>query len=210
MPELRVSAERWKGQSASVTSPSELKCDPVPAWQGAWCSLGIAHRTSRAAGKLCNPRTVFKCALPPTGGLGMKLGKHFPAAAAMTLTILASPAHSSHKPKHLDNNLVAFCNPIGISVSLSKQAAPAVNLSQKAIENTVESRIRAARLFSRSANQSLSVGISIFRMAFNVRVKLSRMAKHTGFGYYGWVTVWDADILGVHGNDGQYIVGHLT
>ena len=127
----------------------------------------------------------------------------------MALMILTSPSNAGHEAKHLDDNLIAFCNPIKIDVSVAKKDAPAVTLSDGAMENAVESRLRAANLYSKFAEQVLSVRIVIVGSAFSVRVKLSRWAAHTGFGYAGWVTVWNLGNVGTHGDDGQYIAGVL-
>lgn len=135
-------------------------------------------------------------------------------AAWAALALLALPAHALHEAGHNDFNLAAFCNPMGIIVeNLRDVDARKVGLTRQDIVNAVnavESRVRVARLFSAESPQYLYVNVNPVRNAFSIIIELHRRTENTGFGFPGFVSVWDAGTIGMHGGDGQYIMGSVS
>ena len=89
-------------------------------------------------------------------------------------------------------------------------------LTEKAIMNTVESRLRAARLYASIAKQEqgrsqyLYINVNIFDSAFSIAVDLNRHLENLGYGLSGFATVWHTGLVGTHGRDGQYILGSIS
>ena len=111
--------------------------------------------------------------------------------------------------------LFTHCTPMGLSVTLTEEKTGDLGLTKGSVENAVESRLRAARLFtefslSEKGDQYLEVNITGIGSTFGLELDLKRALKDTGFGLPGIVAVWDRTSVGRHGGDGQYILGTLS
>ena len=83
--------------------------------------------------------------------------------------------------------------------------------------NAVESRLRAARLFSPLEKQDpirlqyLYINVHMHGPAFCVNTELLCNVENLGYGLPGAVvTVWKTGGGGTHGGNGQYILGFVS
>ena len=114
-----------------------------------------------------------------------------------------------------DEELFTRCAPMEFVVEkLDPEDTRATGLTEKSIENAVESRLRAARLFAPREKQNrlqyLYIHLNIIGFAFGIEVELRRYLDNLGYGIPGFAAVWWAGTVGQHGNDGQYILGLVS
>lgn len=114
-----------------------------------------------------------------------------------------------------DEGLSTGCAPMDFVVEeLNPKGAQRTGLTKKSIENAVESRLRAGRLFAppekQARGQYLQVVVTISGFAFGIEVRLNRQLDNLGYGVPGYATVWSAGSVGTHGNDEQYILGSVS
>ena len=99
--------------------------------------------------------------------------------------------------------------------SLGSEGSERTGLTRKAIENAVEARLRAARLFTPTAEQLndkeqyLYINVNIIGHAFSVDVRLTRYLNDLGYGFGGFATVWNSGSTGTS-NSGNYILGAVS
>ena len=96
-----------------------------------------------------------------------------------------------------------------VVATLDPEDIQETGLTEKAITNTAESRLRAARLFNTEEKQFLSINVSIFNGAFNINVEFKRPLD-LGYGLKGIVDVWNTENLGTHGGNGLYILNAVS
>ena len=113
--------------------------------------------------------------------------------------------------------LYTACAPMDLVVEeLPPEAPRETGLTQTAIINAVESRLRAARLFVPIEEQELGrqqylyTNVNISGSAFSIDVELNRNVEDLGYGLQGVVTVWKTGRVGTHNGDGQYILGNVS
>ena len=100
--------------------------------------------------------------------------------------------------------------------SLGPEGSQRTGLTRKAIENAVEARLRAARLFAPTAAQTtnkeqyLYINVNIIGLAFSINVELNRYLKNLGYGFGGFAIVWDTGSTGTHGGVGEYILASVS
>lgn len=87
-----------------------------------------------------------------------------------------------------------------------------IGLTNEAIENEIEPRLRAAYLFKANASQylSINVNLSAFGNFFGSSLSLNRYVNDMGFGIGGFVTVWNTSTIGMHDGDSKPILGAIT
>ena len=137
--------------------------------------------------------------------------KTIAAGVAGAVMILSSQAGAVHNTGHLDFNLAAFCNPMGVMVEgMRENDVLEVNLTTNDIVYAAESRLHGARLFSGKSPQFLYVNVNPIGEAFSASVDLMRRTEDTGFGFSGTVSVWSTGATGTHSGDGQYILGVVS
>ena len=140
-------------------------------------------------------------------------------AAAVVITILLSaslPGRTVVEAQQQDLNLFTRCAPMRLIVEeLSEEVARDIGLTEEAIVNAVESRLRAARLFdpdvTRTPSTYLYVQVSLVGRAFSISIQLKRWLLDTGFGLPGSVSVWDEGSTGTYGSaGGQFVLGWVS
>ena len=105
--------------------------------------------------------------------------------------------------------------PMGMSVTITEKQTGDLGLTKETVENAVESRLRAARLFTKDSSseglgQYLNVAITGVGPAFGLVLRLKRQLTDTGFDLPGVVSIWETSSVGTHGGDGHYILGALS
>ena len=137
----------------------------------------------------------------------------FAGFAASTLALEARGAKASDAISDYEQRaLFAQCDPVDLVVEdLWKKKASEIGLTEEAVVNAAESRLRAARLFEPKSNSYLYVNVILAGgYGFGVFIKLKRYLNDLGYGFPGTATVWDAGTAGTHGADGQYVLGIVS
>ena len=149
----------------------------------------------------------------------MLLGALLPGRSAAQATddfAIKNTAEAAAIKDLVDSNLFARCAPMDLSVKeLSEEESRALNLSEAAIVNAAESRLRAARVFGAKGDtiQFLSIHVGLLGRAFVVNTELVRGVPDLGFGRSGVVKVWDTGSFGTLGTDGgsaQLVLGVVS
>ena len=113
-----------------------------------------------------------------------------------------------------DEELFTGCAPMDFVVEELDPEDTQTGLTEKSIENAVESRLRAARLFGprekQNRRQYLYIRVNTVGFAFSIEVELARHLDDLGYGFGGYATVWNVISTGTHGGDGQYILGIVS
>ena len=135
--------------------------------------------------------------------------------AVLLLAIGATTDSATAEVIGLYRKLYTACAPMDFVVeNLEPEESQEIGLTDQAIENVVESRLRAARLFAPSEKQDrkqyLHINVTIVGRAFNINVELRRFLDDLGYGVGGVVEVWNAGGTGTHGGNGQYILGIVS
>ena len=130
---------------------------------------------------------------------------------------ITSSAQTTGKVTIERNKLFTGCAPMDFVVEeLDPEDTQKTGLTKQIIANAVESRLRAARLFTSIAEQTkdkeqyLYINVGIATHAFNVNVDLDRYLKDIGYGFGGYTTIWHTGGFGTHGGDGTYILGTVS
>ena len=134
------------------------------------------------------------------------------AATILTGFVLAANAGDSAQSVE-DDRLYTGCAKLGLIVAALPGPADEVGLSHRAVQDAVESRLRSARIYAYDPTPTnfLFVNLNILdgNTAFSVSASLRRWLPDTGFGRGGFVTLWESEALGTHG-DAQYVLGWLA
>ena len=109
------------------------------------------------------------------------------------------------------------CEPIGLRVAIEGESSQ-LNITEKAITNTVESRLRSARIFTDSYNEFLVVDVSIVGPAYNVYVAFVksledyRLSEHLSspLPVVGSAHTWQSGSTGVHAGQEGFILSQLS
>ena len=109
------------------------------------------------------------------------------------------------------------CEQIGLIVE-KQEKSPEVDLTEKAITNSVESRLRSARIFTDEASDSfLYVYVHIVGQAFNVDVSFAKSFEDSRFGKHlytlplvGSAYTWHLRSTGTHGGQESFILSQLS
>ena len=109
------------------------------------------------------------------------------------------------------------CEPIGLTVEKQKKFSE-VDLTKKAITNSVESRLRSARIFADgTSNSFLSVSVQIVGDAYNVSIGFAKgfedhlFSKHIySSPLFGPAYTWHMASTGTHGGQEDFILSSLS
>lgn len=124
-------------------------------------------------------------------------------------------ARRAHGKRQRDTGVVAECDPIHVVVEEPNQPARRVGLTKLTIQHSVESRLRAARLFQDEfTKQFFYVQIVVLRNAagvnvFSIQVSLQRRIEDAGYGKPAFVGVWNNGTVGTS-SEPQFIMGSLS
>ena len=106
------------------------------------------------------------------------------------------------------------CRPMELVVENLTPDAQAVGLTRERIQLAVESRLRAARLYTGSwekANRAyLYVNINVVGRAHNIAVRYRKWVTDLVNNSNGLATTWDTGGAGTHGRDAGFIIQHLS
>ncbi len=119
----------------------------------------------------------------------------------------------SHKLQewHKQFELYAACKPIGLDVAELPPDAKRINLTEKAIINSMESRLRSANIFSDKSVYNLSVGINIVGNAFSINLGFFKILRDKHFPeLVGIASSWQTGMTGIHSGRADFILSSIS
>ncbi|MCY4584606.1 MAG: hypothetical protein OXB98_01065 [Bryobacterales bacterium] len=147
---------------------------------------------------------------------GMDLTRRvlLPFSLAALLVSAAAGQDSEYRERLERFQLFNACRPMNLTITLADDKA-AIGLTKEALQAAVESRLRAARLYTEDYAKSngswLFVNVLVVGRAFNITVLYHKMVTDE-FGVTSPASTWGAagGITGTHGGDAGYIVSSLS
>ena len=105
------------------------------------------------------------------------------------------------------------CETMGLSIGypMNNDVAEEMGLTRESIENLVEIRLRAARLYDDElGGPYLYVIVFVVGSAFNIDVEYKRWVRVVDTGAEGIAPTWDTGSVGTHARDPKFILGTLS
>ncbi len=102
------------------------------------------------------------------------------------------------------------CAPMNLIVESLPDDATEIGLSKGAVETTVRSRLRAARLFDADEYQYLYVNVNVVGAAFSIRFKYYKRLFDPALELFGFAGRWNIGVTGTHGRDPGYILSSVS
>lgn len=108
--------------------------------------------------------------------------------------------------------LFTACEPMSLLVEELPEDAKKIKLTEKAITNSVDSKLPIGRiLYKESAGSQLYVNVSVVKSAFNINLEFRRFLDDPRFPeLFGMATTWNQTIIGQHGGSADYILSTLS
>ena len=123
------------------------------------------------------------------------------------------PEAYSEKSEEVANMFELFtaCEPMYLHVNYSSTKPEGANLTEKAIINSVESRLRSGRIFKSESLNYLEANVNIVGYGFNIALQFKRPFKDHRFPkLYGYATTWERSMTGTHGGTSDFILSKLS
>ena len=146
----------------------------------------------------------------PSGGKTMK---RIPLILLVLFYFLVPKAQAETIGETLERfELFTGCAPIGLSVRELPSDAKKINLTEKAIKNSVESRLRSGRIFNNELlPYSLDVGVNIVGYSFSINLGFYKPVRDVKFPeLFGIAVSWERGLTGTHGEDANFILSSLS
>ena len=108
--------------------------------------------------------------------------------------------------------LFTGCEPIGLSIRELPSDAKEINLTKKAIKNSVESRLRSGRIFNNELlPYGLDVGVNVVGYSFSISLGFYKPVRDLNFPeLFGPAVSWERVLTGTHGGDANFILSSLS
>ena len=154
-----------------------------------------------------------------TQGLGrmMKLGVYVALAALALSSLAPAGAEETAEERYARFQLFANCEPVRFVVGYRSQDAQVPNLTKESVVNSVESRLRSARLYEpdnltilEDNSALLEVNVNIALTAFTIRFKLYKIVKDLYTDITFLASTWEIGFIGTHGNDAGFILNNIS
>ena len=133
-------------------------------------------------------------------------------AAFLIATAPASAAEVSDRDRFTFGN---GCLPTRLVVEYyQSKKADSLKLTQDAIETTVRSRLRGARLFTENRVLAgwtfLYINVHVAGAAYDIETSYNKRLRDVVLKQNGIATTWQEGTMGTHGNDSGYILGIIA
>ena len=118
-----------------------------------------------------------------------------------------------HKIEELQKQFELFtaCKPIDLFVTDLPPDAKKINLTEKAIINSMESRLRSARIFNDKSVYKLNVVINVVGDAFSISLGLIKILRDKHFPeLVGIASSWETGVTGTHGGRANFILSSIS
>ena len=107
--------------------------------------------------------------------------------------------------------LFNHCNAMSLIISDLSEDAKDLGLTQDSLRYAIESRLRAARLYSSSKQEGqamLIVGVSVLERSFNVEIHLAKDVTDVATGIKNIATTWTSGTIGT-ANQSSFILSSV-
>ncbi len=132
----------------------------------------------------------------------------------MALTLIAPWTLAQDLDPEIERfELFNACRPMRLLIEYLSPGAAEIGLTREQLQAAVESRLRAARLYTEdrdlSAAAYLYVNVNVGTTAFSISLEYNKRVTDA-FGRIGSAAMWDQGATGTHGGEASYIVGLLS
>ncbi len=128
--------------------------------------------------------------------------------------ITAAVASASEVTKFDRFRLWNECRPLEFKVNSLSDDATSIGLTKNAIEVTIRSRLRAARLYgddyAETAAATLFISVLVLGPAFNTILEYTKVVRDRVTGFDNWAPTWRIGATGTHGRNSGYILGSVA
>lgn len=126
----------------------------------------------------------------------------------MFLSIGGTLSHAQSQDRF---ELFTGCEPMRLVVERLGEDARNIGLSVERITNSVESRLRSAKLFSSERQrQYLYININVVGRAFSISVEFKKRVFDPRSGLSTYATTWEHGGTGTHGQDASFMISGLS
>lgn len=129
------------------------------------------------------------------------------AAAALFLTAPASAEEMSGYDRF---RLWNACKPMRLAVEPLRQDAADIGLAKDAIETTVRSRLRGARLYDAGGLEFLVANVTVVGRAFSVTIEYYKAVSDPASGQVYPTETWNTGSVGTHGGNAGYVLSFVS
>lgn len=102
------------------------------------------------------------------------------------------------------------CGTIDLIVEELSEDAGEIRLTREAIETSVRSRLRAARIYDSAATPYLYVKVPVVGSAFRVSFEFKKFVADYVSDRSNYATTWNTGVTGTHAGDSGYILGAVS
>lgn len=135
------------------------------------------------------------------------------AVAVLALSFMAPRAAGEVTDESFDRfQLFNNCQPMALLVEPLQPSAAEIGLAQKALQNTVESRLRSARVYTEkmSVDTYLYLNVNIGGGSFGITMEFSKYLFDNLSDVTSFAITWKSRAIGTHGGDGSYILSSAS
>ena len=130
---------------------------------------------------------------------------------AVASLLMAAPAHAEEVTDRDRFKLWNNCEAIVLIVEDLNQDASDIGLTVGAIETTIRSRLRAARLYNEDSATPFYVKVHVVNIAFSINVGLNKWLYDDSVSKTrGLATTWSRTTTGTHGGNANYILSNVS
>lgn len=131
-----------------------------------------------------------------------------PKFVIAVLTAAVSTSALAAEPTSLERfRLFTNCMPIDYVIEGLTSDGETIGLSEKVLQNAVESRLRSARIYDSEMDRYLYININVTRRSFGMSVDFRKVVFDTDSEEVGFATTWSIGSTGV--GDADYILSAL-
>ena len=128
------------------------------------------------------------------------------------LYVVAGPlaAQTSDVSSYARFQLFNACRPMDLGVASLPEDATEIGLTKESIQNSVESRLRSARLYNEAAYAYLYVGVNVVGVAYDITLQYHKVLFDPSSNQRNYATTWIHGSTGTHGRDAGYILSGVA
>lgn len=134
--------------------------------------------------------------------------------ALSLFALLATQAVTESITDRIDRfKLFSNCTPIALLVERLNSDARSIGLTENALQTTVESRLRSARVYSPGSSAIspyLYVNVNVVGPAFHISLSYHKLVQDSYTDIFDHAITWNTGSTGTHGNDDVYILSGVS
>lgn len=139
----------------------------------------------------------------------MRLRCLLTAVGALVLATMGAATEYELGRFQLFNN----CEPVDLLVEDLSFHATGIGLTERTIQNAVESRLRSARLYNslpRFDDAYLYVNVHVLSRSFSIRLSYHKTVIDEASGLRNSASTWGRGITGAHGGNASFILSGVS